>query len=218
MSKSYLSKGGFMRRILRNFFRRKPNYLDIDKGKDTILAPSFTFENRGNKEIVRLFIGEKCYMAGSVILERAIGQVTIGNRTYIGGGTTIICASDIQIGSDVLMSWGITIVDHDSHSTRWQDRSEDFDSWCSGLSEGGLARASQLKNWRVVPMSPIVIGDKVWIGFNAIILKGVHIGEGAIVAAGSVVTKDVPAYTVVAGNPARVVKDLPQDVPTIDNS
>jgi acetyltransferase-like isoleucine patch superfamily enzyme len=60
-------------------------------------------------------------------------------------------------------------------------------------------------------MSPVVIEDKVWIGFNVIILKGVRVGEGAVVAAGSVVTKDVPPYCVVAGNPAHVVKELAED-------
>ncbi|MEE4213008.1 MAG: DapH/DapD/GlmU-related protein [Parvularcula sp.] len=56
--------------------------------------------------------------------------------------------------------------------------------------------------------NPIAIEDKVWIGFGATILKGVTIGEGAIVAAGAVVTKDVPPYSIVAGNPARVVRNL----------
>jgi acetyltransferase-like isoleucine patch superfamily enzyme len=51
----------------------------------------------------------------------------------------------------------------------------------------------------------------VWIGFNAIILKGVHVGEGSVIAAGSVVTKDVPPYCVVAGTPARIVKELNED-------
>ena len=58
---------------------------------------------------------------------------------------------------------------------------------------------------------PIVIKDKAWIGFNSIILKGVTIGEGAIVGAGSVVTKDVPPYTIVAGNPARIVREIPEN-------
>jgi galactoside O-acetyltransferase len=55
---------------------------------------------------------------------------------------------------------------------------------------------------------PVKIEDKVWIGFNSIILKGVTVGEGAIVGAGSVVTKDVPPYTIVAGNPARIIREL----------
>ena len=71
----------------------------------------------------------------------------------------------------------------------------------------GLMLAS-LKDWSVVRSAPIVIEDRAWIGFNAIILKGVTIGEGSVVAAGAVVTKDVEPYTVVAGNPARVVKRL----------
>jgi acetyltransferase-like isoleucine patch superfamily enzyme len=58
--------------------------------------------------------------------------------------------------------------------------------------------------------APVVIGDYVWICFNAIILKGVTIGEGAIVAAGAVVTKNVPCYTLVAGNPAIVIKEIPK--------
>ena len=62
------------------------------------------------------------------------------------------------------------------------------------------------KDWSVVRTKPIRICDKVWIGMNAIILKGVTIGEGSVDAAGSVVTKDVSPWTVVAGNPARVVK------------
>lgn len=63
--------------------------------------------------------------------------------------------------------------------------------------------------WHHAEAAPIVIEDDVWIGEYAAIMKGVTIGKGAIVAAHAVVTKDVPAYTVVAGNPAKVVKDLP---------
>jgi galactoside O-acetyltransferase len=59
-----------------------------------------------------------------------------------------------------------------------------------------------------VHLAPVKIQDKVWIGFNAIVLKGVTIGEGAVVGAGAVVTRNVPAYTVVAGNPARPIREL----------
>ncbi|MDP5158573.1 MAG: hypothetical protein NWQ07_08360 [Flaviramulus sp.] len=67
------------------------------------------------------------------------------------------------------------------------------------------------KDWSNVKSSPIVVKNKVWIGFNSIILKGVIIGEGAIVGAGSVVTIDVPDWTVVAGNPAKVIREIPEN-------
>ncbi|WP_071585616.1 DapH/DapD/GlmU-related protein [Selenomonas sputigena] len=64
------------------------------------------------------------------------------------------------------------------------------------------------KSWKNVRAAPIHIGDKAWLGFNVIVLKGVSIGEGAVIGAGSVVTSDVPAYSVAVGNPAAVVKRL----------
>lgn len=82
----------------------------------------------------------------------------------------------------------------------WRIRSGDPRRWAEGI-----------KNWEGVVMGPVRIEDHAWVGFNVIILKGVTIGEGAIVAAGSVVTKDVPAFTVVAGNPARVIRELPRE-------
>lgn len=197
--------------VLRRILSRSRPRLDLSAGAQTIFGSNFAFDNRGDSNTVRLSVGEKCYINGSFVLERGVGKITVGDRTYIGAGTTIICATEVQIGSDVLTAWGITIVDHDSHSVRWQNRADDVERWRVGLLEGGPKRAAQLKNWDVVSMSPVVIGDKVWIGFNVIILKGVHVHEGAVVASGSVVTKDVPPYCVVAGNPARVVKELAED-------
>jgi galactoside O-acetyltransferase len=101
------------------------------------------------------------------------------------------------VGNDVLISWGCHLADHDSHSIEWSKRQYDVSRWRTGQ-----------KSWEHVLTAPIVVRDKAWVGFNSIILKGVVIGEAAVVGAGSVVTSDVPPYTVVAGNPARVIREL----------
>jgi galactoside O-acetyltransferase len=67
------------------------------------------------------------------------------------------------------------------------------------------------KSWVDVHDEPIKIGDNAWIGINCIILKGVTIGEGAIIGAGSVVTRDIPAWTIAGGNPAKVIKEIPDE-------
>lgn len=176
-------------------------------GAGTVCLPEFRTEMRGNVLPGRIQIGEACVLGCVIVLEREIGTVTIGSNTYIGA-STIACAERVTIGSDVLIAWGVTIVDHDSHSVRWEDRRSDVGRWREGYVQGNLAAAARLKNWEVVSMAPVAIGNKVWIGFNATILKGVTVGEGAVVAAGAVVTKDVPAWMVVGGNPAKILKQL----------
>jgi acetyltransferase-like isoleucine patch superfamily enzyme len=127
MSNNANHKGYQMIKLLKKVLLRPKPRLDLRVASQTILGPNFSFDNRGDPNVIRLEIGERCYINGSVVLEREIGKVVIGDRTYIGAGTSIICASGIQIGSDVLTAWGITIVDHDSHSVRWQSRAEDVE-------------------------------------------------------------------------------------------
>lgn len=178
-------------------------------GSGTVILPSFNVEIRSGVKAGRVTIGQTSVLGCRITLEREVGSVVIGDNTYIGAGTNLICAQQIDIGSNVLIAWGCTIVDHDSHSLNWLERAQDVRSWREGLISQGKNAASALKNWTVVPKAPVYIGDKVWIGFNVIVLKGVTIGEGAVVAAASVVTKDVPAWTLVAGNPAKIIKELP---------
>lgn len=146
-----------------------------------------------------LSVGNGSIIEGSLISDRDGSVISIGEKTFIGS-SNIVCAEHIEIGSDVLIAWGCWIVDHNSHSISWSKRSNDVKDWYIGK-----------KNWGNVLCSPVKIGNKVWIGFNSIILKGVTIGEGAVIGAGSVVTKDVPPYTVVAGNPARIIREIPPD-------
>ena len=105
------------------------------------------------------------------------------------------------------MAWGITIYDHNSHSIHWKERQHDNQQcYADYVQHDGNNIVN--KNWDVVVSKPIIIESKVWIGFNVTILKGVTIGEGAVVGACSVVTKDVEPWTVVGGNPAQIVKRL----------
>ncbi len=149
-------------------------------------------------------IGEDSLISGNYYFEIPEGKISIGNRTFIGN-SSFVCVNEINIGDDVMIAWGCTIVDNDSHSVYWDKRQSDVADWKKGIEEGTIGK---YKNWSVVDFAPVNIENKAWIGFNCIILKGITIGEGAVVAAGSVVTKDVPPFTLVAGNPARIIKEL----------
>lgn len=164
----------------------------VSVGSGTSLAWRRLRRVHGN----RLRIGKGSIVHANIIFESRGGDVLIGDRTYVGL-STVICFRQISIGNDVLVSWGATIVDHDSHSLEWDLRRNDVQEW-----------SRNRKDWSHVPDAPVVIADRAWVGFNVTILKGVTIGEGAVVAACSVVTRDVPPHALVAGNPARVVRML----------
>ena len=146
----------------------------------------------------RVTIDEQSQVDGWLLFDREDAVITIGKRVFMGG--TLIAAQRIEIGDDVMISWGVTIADHNSHALSFSQRAKDVMDWRSGK-----------KDWTYVKMAPVMIESKVWIGFNAIVLKGVTIGEGAVVGAGAVVTKDVPPWTVVAGNPAKIIREIPAD-------
>lgn len=115
-------------------------------------------------------------------------NLSIGNNCSFGAYNHITCINKIQIGDNCLTGKWVTISDNNHDIT-------DFDT----LHEAPIKRKLYTKG-------PVIIGNNVWIGDKASILGGVTIGDGAVIAANSVVTKDVPAYSVVGGNPARVIK------------
>ena len=151
-----------------------------------------------------MFVGRQSVVNGLFVFEVNEGKIVIGDNSFIGGGM-FVCIDEINIGNDVMISWGCTIVDNNSHSVKWSERANDNLDWKRGLDEGAVGK---FKNWRDVKRARVVVKDKAWIGFNCIILKGVTIGEGAVVGAGSVVTKDVPDWTIAGGNPAAVLREL----------
>lgn len=154
---------------------------------------------------IYLKIGDDNIISGSFVFESPEGIIEIGNHSFIGG-STFISHSHITVGNNVTIAWGCTIYDHNSHSIDYLERRKDIDDELFSLRNGQSVYKN--KNWNPVKSSPIKICDDAWIGMNCIILKGVTIGEGAIIGAGSVVTKDIPAWTIAAGNPAKVIKTI----------
>ena len=140
-------------------------------------------------------IDEQSQVDGALLFDKEYASISIGKRVFMNG--TLVTAQSIHIDDDVMIAWGVTIVDHNSHSISFSDRLEDVTNWKAGK-----------KDWTHVKIAPVKICSKAWIGFNAIILKGITIGEGAVVGAGSVVSKDVSPWTIVAGNPARVIREI----------
>lgn len=143
-----------------------------------------------------LEIGAGSIVEANLVAEREGASIVIGRNTFIGS-SLIASAARIEVGDDVLISWGCTIADHNSHAIGWAQRKQDVKDWYQGK-----------KDWTHVEIKPIKIGNKSWLGLNVIVLKGVEIGEGAVVAAGSVVVKNVPPWTIVAGNPAKVIREI----------
>ncbi|MEI7525468.1 MAG: acyltransferase [Mariniphaga sp.] len=184
------------------------HHVAIKRDDSSIFLPgtSIRFE-AGMEKRKYVEIGTKCLLNCNFIFESQSGIIRIGNNVHIGGAT-LISRTSIIIGNEVTMAWGIIIYDHNSHSIFWEHRQSDnqicYDSYIKYHNN------IMNKDWSNVISKPIVIEDKVWIGFDVLILKGVHIGEGAVIGAKSVVTKDVPAWTVVAGNPAILIKKIKQ--------
>lgn len=148
----------------------------------------------------QIVIGKNCRVYGA-LLSQGAGKITIGDYCCLYERTIIGSVNSIKIGSCVIISNHVHIYDNNNHPTSPKRRRE----MCMAGFEGDAWR------WTHAESAPIVIEDNVWIGEYAAILKGVTIGTGSIVASHAVVTKDVPPYTIVAGNPARVVKELVND-------
>jgi acetyltransferase-like isoleucine patch superfamily enzyme len=139
-----------------------------------------------------------CY-AGCSFAIGVNGSCSVGNFTLMNGAL-VMAEERIEIGSHCLISWNVGIADSDFHPLAPAQRIIDAHALAPFFKD----RPPRPK----LRTAPVIISDNVWVGMNAIILKGVSIGENSVVAAGAVVTKSVPSNTVVAGNPAVTVREL----------
>lgn len=129
------------------------------------------------------------------------GVITIGDDCYVGEQSRVWAAGAIEIGSRVLIAHLVTIVDNTTHPLDHVARHEHYRTILTRGHVPGVDLSPR----------PVRIGDDAWIACSAVILSGVTIGRGAVVGAGSVVVDDVAPFTLVAGNPARVIKKLGTD-------
>lgn len=118
---------------------------------------------------------------GVTIIIHNNASLSIGNNTYFAGDSKIYVSQSVTVGSDCAIAWGLTLIDTDFHDIKKDGRYKD-------------------------KSGPITIGNHVWIGANCTILKGVNIGDNVVIAAGSVVTKDIPSNCVAGGNPVRIIE------------
>lgn len=166
-------------------------------GRDLRVTTRAWCVNPGRPENIRL--GQSVICRGLIRVERFHhGQIVIGDNVLLGDDSIISCADRVEIGAFTMLAHGVQVYDNNSHPLEAARRERDY-LIASGRLEGdrpGIGRA------------PVWIGDHCWIGTNALVLKGVRIGPGTVVAAGSVVVADLPPFTLAAGNPARVVRSV----------
>ncbi len=172
----------------------------IVKGQNSFIYREASIVNmKGDPE--NIVIGSNTHVRGELMTMKYGGNIRIGDHCYIGEGSRIWSGESVHIGSNVLISHNVNVFDTDTHELNHLERAAGYKN---------LVAQGQPMNKGSIKTAPVVIEDHAWISFNAIILKGVRVGKGAIVAAGSVVTKDVPEFCTVAGNPAKIIKKTNQ--------
>ena len=167
-------------------------------GPNTRLMGNHIFRQFRSRVNPALTIGAHCTMDGVHFALGKEARVEIGDYCYFTNAM-LLCELELRIGSYVVLGWSVAIADTDFHPIDPAERIADV----IALSPLGKGRPRP-----ELVRRPVVIEDDVWIGPNATILKGVHIGSGAFIEAGALVTRDVPPRARVLGNPARIIGEV----------
>lgn len=174
-----------------------PANVSIDDGAH--VETSFSFVLYRSEALVGVKIGRgSATYSGTMFDVGPHGRVFVGDYVLVNGAR-IICDAEVEIGDYTFISWNVVLMDTYRMPLDPLERRRELER-----AVGRHPRRLEAQ----VPARPIRIGREAWLGFDVCVLPGVTISEGAIVGARSVVASDVPPYTIVAGNPARVVRRL----------
>ncbi len=175
---------------------------NVSLGTNAFLETTYSFYLYRSRLREGLRIGDNAtvYM-GTMFDVGPRGRVSLGQYALVHGAW-IICDAAVEIGDYALISWNVVLMDSYRLSANPATRRREL----RRLSAGALRRPAV-----ETPARPIRVGRNVWIGFECCVLPGVSIGEGSVVGARSVVVEDVAPYTIVAGNPARVIRPIEAD-------
>lgn len=173
-----------------------PTPKNIEVGENTVIDTSACFRKYYSKLPLGLKIGSNVTLQGPGLAPEINGYIEIGDYCFISAAS-LAATEKIIIGNYVYIAGGVTIVDTDFHPIDPALRMRDT---IAVSTIGDKTRRPQFDS------APVIIEDDVWIGYNATILKGVTIGKGSVIHPGSVVSKNVPAGSVVSGNPAEFKK------------
>lgn len=175
----------------------------VIKGKITCGKQSFFFAsavvNNMQRDRNSITIGKYSSIRGELMVFKHAGKIVIGDYCYLGEHSKIWSASEIKIGDRVLIAHNVNIHDNNSHPIDNVLRHEHYKNI---ISSGHPASDIDLCG------APVIIEDDVWLGFNSTILKGVKIGRGSVIGANTLVTEDIPPFSLVVGNPFRIVRNL----------
>ncbi len=170
-------------------------------GHDSVVAARILRHARGG----RIEVGGYSHIRGRLITWLADSKIVIGDNAILQAYAIVEAFGAVTIGDDTMIgAWSI-ISDGRGHSLDWAERVED---------QKNLYRKPGTIVMDHLDRDPIVIGKGCWLGTRVIVLPGVTIGDGVTIGAASVVTSDIPEFTVAAGNPARVVRELEHRRPT----
>jgi acetyltransferase-like isoleucine patch superfamily enzyme len=169
-------------------------------GQDAKLSRTARIRNTSG-DSSRIAIGTHSHIKGELLVFPHGGRIAIGGWCYIGEGSRIWSATSVILGDRVLIAHSVNVFDNLTHPIRAAERHDQVRKILTQGHPHELTLGEQ----------PVAIHDDAWIGAGAFVLRGVTVGQGAIVAAGAVVTKDVPPFSIAAGNPAVVVRELSLD-------